>query len=76
MGAFDGLIELFEVTYDAYVFSVPLHHRKCLTCPLTGLHPAFLQDAGIKAILELFGVSFPEVKGCVVGAATVGGRDF
>ena len=76
MGALNGLIELFEVTNYAYVLPVPLHHRKGLTGPLAGLHPALLQDASIKAILELFGVSFPEVKGCVVGAATVGGRDF
>ena len=76
MGTLDGLIELFKVTYNTNVFPVPFHHRKGLTGPLAGLLPTLLQYAGIKTVLELLGVSFPEVKGCVVGAATVGGRDF
>ena len=76
MGALNGLIELFEVTNYAYDLPVPLHHRKGLTGPLAGLHPTLLQDASIKAIHELFGVSFPEVKGCVIWVTAVGWGNF
>ena len=76
MGALNGLIELFKVTNYAYVFPVPLHHRKGLTGPLTGLYAAFLQDPGIKAVFKLPGVSLLEVKGCIVGATAMRGGNF
>ena len=76
MGTLDGLIELLKVTHYANVFPVPLHHQKGLTGPLTGLLPTLLQYACIEAVLELPGVGFPEVKGCVICATALRGGDF
>ena len=68
-----SLIQSLEVTNYPHIFAVPLNNGERLTGPLTGLLPTLLQYACIEAVLELPGVGFPEVKGCVIRATALRG---